>query len=563
MTRLAQLKSCNNLRDLAEVLGIEPSILSHRLYKIPDSKKYSTFSIPKKTGGIRIIHAPDPRLAFVQRRLATLLQDCLGEIERSQGVETKCAYSHGFRRKRSIVTNAIKHRRRRWIFNVDVLDFFPSINFGRIQGYFSKNRYFSLKNEVATVIAQIACHNGALPQGSPCSPIISDLIASVMDQHLGKMAKSLGCTYTRYADDLTFSSNKKTFPSRIAHPLPDPSHKWSAGNDLVGIVRRAGFALNHAKSRMHYRDSRQSVTGVVVNEDVNVPEEFYKTTRAMCQHLFSRNECFLVDKDQIAAKASRDNLRGRLSFIYDVKNRGDWQNKKRIRTTNSPNFYKLYRKFLDYNYFYAPISPVLMFEGDSDIIHVDSAIRSLRKKYPQLVDPGTGEPIVTYYRTSQVSDAVHHIKGGTGDLNILLGRYADIAGQFTANVTREPVIFILDNDSGSRDLFKKAATLSKTVVDGTAPYYHIVDNLYIVPIPLGGKKAAQIEDLFSTSVLNKRVGGKSLQLDENKFDKNKNFGKIYFANHVVRPARSKISFRKFEPLLAAISDAIADYAMRR
>jgi RNA-directed DNA polymerase len=104
----------------------------------------------------------------VQEKLSVLLQDCLDEVNDAKQREDLIA--HGFRRKRSIITNARQHRNRRYVFNIDLENFFPSINFGRVRGYFIRDKSFELDKDVATVIAQIACHENALPQGSPCSP---------------------------------------------------------------------------------------------------------------------------------------------------------------------------------------------------------------------------------------------------------------------------------------------------------------------------------------------------------------------------------------------------------
>ena len=135
--------------------------------------------------------------------------------------------SHGFRRKQSIIDNARKHRRCRFVLNLDLKDFFPTLNFGRVRGFFIKNRDFTLDEKAATVIAQIACFENTLPQGSPCSPIIADMLAHILDVRLVRLAKAHRVTYSRYADDLTFSTNERVFPGNCSPPrnLSPPNHR--------------------------------------------------------------------------------------------------------------------------------------------------------------------------------------------------------------------------------------------------------------------------------------------------------------------------------------------------
>ena len=280
MAYLEKLKAAATLNDVAYLLSVKPSALAFILYKIPDANRYTTFTVPKKSGGTRVIAAPNQRLKLIQSRLGKLLQQCQIEIEAELKVKPQCVLAHGFKAGFSIQTNAANHRARRWVFNADLQDFFPSINFGRIYGFFMKNKYYSLNQRVAAIVSQIACHDNKLPQGSPCSPVISNIVAQVLDVRLNELATGKGCTYTRYADDLTFSTNERTFPPSIARRDPTFPDRWFAGAGLTKRVIKAGFAINGQKSRMQYRGSRQETTGLVVNEKINIKKEYYKLARS-------------------------------------------------------------------------------------------------------------------------------------------------------------------------------------------------------------------------------------------------------------------------------------------
>ena len=256
MSYLQRLRDAKSIHDLAGILGFKPNRLAYIIYKLPPGSKYSEFKRPKRDGGHRIILSPEPRLKLLQRRLANLLYDCVDEIHNGN----RRSFAHGFEKGRSIVTNAALHKRRRYVLNIDIEDFFPSFNFGRVRGYFIKDRCFSLEPAVATIIAQIACHENQLPQGSPCSPIISNLISHILDLRLARFAKQHRCTYSRYADDLTFSTNRKDFPAELAAAVPGAPALWELGESLIGEINRAGFQISHRKTRMQRRGSRQVVT---------------------------------------------------------------------------------------------------------------------------------------------------------------------------------------------------------------------------------------------------------------------------------------------------------------
>ena len=217
MRKIDALRAVGTKSEFALLLGFKPAALTYLLYKLKPSTQYQSFTIPKKSGGTRTIYAPSERLKALQTSLSLLLQDCSEEIEKSWvgDSDSKSTLSHGFVRKRSIITNAMMHFHKKNVLNVDLENFFDSFNFGRVRGFFITNRNFCLNPDIATAIAQIACHDNKLPQGSPCSPVITNLITHVLDIRLAALAASHSCTYSRYADDLTFSTREKLFPPQI------------------------------------------------------------------------------------------------------------------------------------------------------------------------------------------------------------------------------------------------------------------------------------------------------------------------------------------------------------
>lgn len=232
MSHLAELKSAATRSDVATLLQTSLQGLTSILYMLPIANRYTAFEIPKKGGGTRTIKAPDEKLKLLQKKLSIVLQDCLDEINAAKGVKRTIA--HGFKRKCSIVSNAAEHHHRRWVLNLDLKDFFPSINFGRVRGLFIKDKNFLLNKDVATILAQIACDGTALPQGSPCSPVISNLIAHVMDMHIVRLTAEVGCTYSRYADDPDFLDEQAGFPGTHRAPIGSKCERLGSRRQASG-----------------------------------------------------------------------------------------------------------------------------------------------------------------------------------------------------------------------------------------------------------------------------------------------------------------------------------------
>jgi 5S rRNA maturation endonuclease (ribonuclease M5) len=564
MTKLEILRKATSRHDVALMLGFKPQALAYILYKKTPDSKYQHFEIPKRSGGMRKISAPCAELMTLQKRLSDLLQDCIVEINKSRNIES--ALSHGFRRKHSIITNAKKHRKRRYVFNLDLENFFGTINFGRVRGFFISNRHFLLKPDVATILAQIACYDNALPQGSPCSPVISNLIAHPLDIRLANLAKKTGCTYSRYADDLTFSTNKPIFPPEIAVKINHELNQWEVGKSLGKVIKKADFSINASKTRMQYYISRQDVTGLVVNTKISVRSEYWRTARAMAHTLFKTGE-FQLDKSK-QENGTIEQLNGILNFIdsIDLYNKKLNQKTTDFRILNSRE--SVYRNFLVFKYFYAASMPLIICEGKTDNIYIKSAIKNLCNDFLMLAERDTNNKTqlkVKLFKYSDVTDRILSLAGGTGDIKNFISNYLKLINYkyYFTTVQKQPVIILIDNDDGATKIFSSIKTILKTKsnIDGSEPFYFIGDNLYVVAIPKLADKTA-IEDFFEKSVLDMKISGKKFN-KENHFDNKKEYGKHLFAEVIVKKNKDKINFDKFKQILERIEDAINDYNVRQ
>ena len=286
--KLMQGRSLDDLADLVNyVIEVQnqkegtnyKKISAKRLkhYYANVNKKYINFEIPKKTGGKRTITAPDKFLKKIQRRINLLL---------TLFFEPKPA-AHGFLENRSIITNAKIHVGKKYVLNIDLKDFFPSIHFGRIKAVLQLpvfsikvNQFkqddvinldvlgkFGIKPEFAQIIANFCCFESKLPQGAPTSPIITNIVSQRLDYKLVKLAKEYHCFYTRYADDITFSCDKNRFKEEFMTKLDD-------------FIKSEGFVINDKKTRTQKKAVRQEVTGITVNEKLNLQRTYVKKVRA-------------------------------------------------------------------------------------------------------------------------------------------------------------------------------------------------------------------------------------------------------------------------------------------
>ena len=582
MSDLRLLQNASTLKDFSKILGFTPSKLAFIIFKIPENKKYSSFELPKKDGGYRTINIPDPRLKYLQKKLANLLNACIEELDEANNLKP---LAHGFKSGLSIHTNAKIHKNRRYVLNFDIEDFFPSINFGRVRGYFIKNKNFSLDKKVATLIAQICCHENQLPQGSPCSPVVSNLIAHILDVRLVGLAKKYKCSYSRYADDITFSTNQKEFPSDLARPDTTNPDSWILTDTIEEQVSRVGFKINKNKTRLRYHDRRQVVTGLIVNQKVNVRREYYKLARAMTHSLFTTGKYIVPtllspldipgDDSSEIEETELARIQGVLNHIHYTRNLSD-QRDLMDKQDYSTSIWSLYRDLLFYKYFGASEKPLIICEGVSDYIYLKHALKKLHNNFPNLIikDGDKFSLNIKFLRHSKNVKELLQLSGGTGDLARFVGNYAKMAKKYKIWSPSSPVIILTDNDKGSSKKNKPSKKNAANAVfnavrensdnknlsikhDGS--FYYVNNNLYLIKTPhIPGKMETCIEDLFDKELFNYEINGKKFN-PENDADSDKFYGKRYFAERVIAKNFKNINFDGFEPLINRLAEAIDDF----
>ena len=168
----------------------------------------------------------------------------------------------------------------------------------------------------ASIIAKLSVYEGKLPQGSPLSPILATLIGNLLDVRLTQIAKKYRLTYTRYADDISFSSNSP-LPEKLVY-WDDSQKIWVAGKILEKVILKTGFLINPKKTRYTTIPFRQLVTGIVVNIHTNALSSYKKQNRAMVDSLLKRGQ-FYIEKNGIQTNGTLNQLIGRLNHAIYAK----------------------------------------------------------------------------------------------------------------------------------------------------------------------------------------------------------------------------------------------------
>lgn len=299
--------------------------------------RYIEFEIQKRSGGVRTITAP-------RNDSFRYLLICVNELLKS--LYTPSDYAMGFAEGRSVVTNANCHVGQNYIFNIDLKDFFPSIDQARVWKRLQL-KPFNFSVEVANVLAgicamRVSCESDneekkykyVLPQGSPVSPIITNMICDKLDRRLAGLAKRFGLIFSRYADDITFSSKHNVYQKNGDFMV-----------ELKRIITDQGFTINEAKTRLQKRGDRQEVTGIIVSDKINVTQKYIRDIRNILYiwDRYGENEAFrkfypkyIKEKGHVkkGMPSIRNVIDGKLMYL------------KMIKGVDDNVFIRLYSKFI-------------------------------------------------------------------------------------------------------------------------------------------------------------------------------------------------------------------------
>jgi RNA-directed DNA polymerase len=235
------------------------------LETIINKPNYITYHLPKKKNGIREINAPIGRLKILQKKLNRHLQGVYSSIK-PDAVKGFVLHKKHSNLKANIVENALPHVGKKYVLNLDIKDFFSSISDQYIYKIF-REAPFCFDIQIASALTYLVTINSCLPQGAPSSPILSNFACLSLDVKLTAFSNQNDWSYTRYADDLTFSSNVAFTSAQI--------------DFIKQVLMQEGFEPNEKKFRVRTFNKKQLVTGLVVNEKVNIDRKMLKKTRAM------------------------------------------------------------------------------------------------------------------------------------------------------------------------------------------------------------------------------------------------------------------------------------------
>lgn len=305
MRKAERFMSLKNAAELCRFLRLSPTDFNYHL----NHPLYYSFKIPKKKGGQRTIQAPNEDLKSIQKKLNYFLQiNYLKHVPKAVHGFVLCPKD--YQTSRSIISNAQVHVGQNHLLNIDLQDFFPSISAKRVRTVLMSPP-FHFNEAVATFISLFGSFEKKLPTGAPSSPVLSNIVCYQMDLELETFCEQHAIRYTRYADDMSFSS-----------------HRYFGNMTLVkirNIIASHDFTVNEKKLRLQSKHRQQVVTGLTVNEKVNVNRRYIKHLRAIlhCWKIeglesAASKHAQHCNEDTYDTRQFTDKIYGKIEFVGQV-----------------------------------------------------------------------------------------------------------------------------------------------------------------------------------------------------------------------------------------------------
>jgi RNA-directed DNA polymerase len=271
--------SVNTKSELARLLLVLPQEID----EVVQNRRgyYRTAKVPKRDGGTRLLRVPDGRLKLLQDKVRRHVLDRIVPLD--------CV--HGGVRGRSVITNAEYHIGKEVVFTLDVKDFFPSVGPRAATAIF---KVLGFGAEALEMLVDVTTWDDQLPQGAPTSVAMANLAMHRVDVRLSRLALRHGFAYTRYVDDIAVSGSWRLLDFRRL---------------IQRIVEEEGFRINPAKIKTMTAGTRQVVTGIVVNEKLNLPKDQFNSIRRQVSEVIS---------SRLRSSVRVDSVRGKLSWLGSV-----------------------------------------------------------------------------------------------------------------------------------------------------------------------------------------------------------------------------------------------------
>ncbi len=269
-------------------------------------KYYRDIAIKKKNGKDRLLQVPCSHLKSMQ---STILHRILDKV-------TVSDYATAYKKGARLAKNAKPHTNKKYLLKMDITDFFGSITF--LQVYSAAFNTHCFPKQIGVMLTTLCTKNECLPQGAPTSPALSNIVMKSFDENLGAWCKARGIAYTRYCDDLTFSSDKPLF---------------SVYQRAKDMLEQMGFEINERKTHFITNANRQSITGLIVNEKVAVSREYKRALRqeiyyglkyGFAESIVNYDKFEFIENCKPKTEQYFNHLMGRLNFVLQIEPNNKW-----------------------------------------------------------------------------------------------------------------------------------------------------------------------------------------------------------------------------------------------